>query len=169
MNAVRWLTLLALVLVAGAALPKADRKEAKGKPVTVDPADLISIHKNGHDEGWADRLKAKYDGKSVRYTALLATAKEDVERYKYRFEVTNEVIERRGKFEPATHRVWCVVYFKDDKEEAAVFAALKESQAGDNSRSIRLIVRGTAKVTEGDLTPLTIDDCRLLSLKTLAK
>ena len=169
MNAARRLTLLAVVFVVGAAMPqKADQKEEKDRPVTVDPFDLISAPK-GHNHGGVDGLKEKYDGKSVRYTAILTSATEDAERYKYRFEVINKAIEKRGKFEPATHRVWCIVYFKEDKEEAAVFTALKESQKNDDHPIIGLSVEGKAKVTKGDPTPLTIYDCKLISLKTLPR
>ena len=169
MNAARRLTLLAVVFVVGAAMPqKADQKEEKDRPVTVDPFDLISAPK-GHNHGGVDGLKEKYDGKSVRYTAILTSATEDAERYKYRFEVINKAIEKRGKFEPATHRVWCNVYFKEDKEEAAVFTALKASQKDNDHPIVQLSVEGRAKVTKSDLTPLTINECKLISLKTLPR
>jgi hypothetical protein len=166
MNAARRLTLLAVVFVVGAAMPqKADQKEEKDRPVTVDPFDLISAPK-GRNHGGVDGLKEKYDGKLVRYTATLNTATEDAERDKYQFELVNTVLEKRGKFEPATHRVWCIVYFKEDKEEAAVFTALKASQKDNDHPIVRLCVEGIAKITKSDPTPLTMNECKLISLKT---
>jgi hypothetical protein len=120
----------------------------------------------GHNHGGVDGLKEKYDGKSVRYTAICNRGCRKVQ---VPVEVINKAIEKRGKFEPATHRVWCIVYFKEDKEEAAVFTALKESQKNDEHPIIGLSVEGKAKVTKGDPTPLTIYDCKLISLKTLPR
>jgi hypothetical protein len=169
MNAVRRLTLVAVVFALGAAMPqKADQKQ-EDRPLTVDPVDLISVPRSRNHEGGVDRLKEKYDGKLVRYTATLSSATEDAEKDKYQFDLINTAIEKRGKFEPATHRVWCIVYFKEDKEEAAVFTALKASQKDGDHPIVRLCVEGRAKVTKSDMTPLTINECKLISLKTLPK
>jgi hypothetical protein len=46
---------------------------------------------------------------------------------------------------------------------------LKESLENAEHPIIGLSVEGKAKVTKGDPTPLTIYDCKLISLKTLPK